>query len=129
MDAGDVIESGTHDELMKKEGAYFALVQAQQLHSSSESQEMDEPKSDLMTKADNQSEVIVPKETGKDPKKANTSGSINLVQDSTLDKNISFIRIFALNRPEWIFLVLGAIGALLNGAVFRDPSSLMVTHL
>ncbi|KMJ55990.1 hypothetical protein AB685_24320, partial [Bacillus sp. LL01] len=29
LDHGDVMEAGTHDELMKKQGIYFKLVQSQ----------------------------------------------------------------------------------------------------
>ena len=29
LDAGNVVESGTHDELMAKQGKYFALMAAQ----------------------------------------------------------------------------------------------------
>ena len=121
MDAGQIVEMGTHSELVAKKSAYYNLVQAQQLHA----------RDDDITEAhavEDVDEVAVTPEQANISIKVESPKSIqDLKKESALEgpdssakvafKDVPLLRIAALNRPEWPILVVGALGACAHGTV------------
>uniref|UniRef100_A0A8C8LQ25 ATP-binding cassette sub-family B member 5 n=1 Tax=Oncorhynchus tshawytscha TaxID=74940 RepID=A0A8C8LQ25_ONCTS len=87
---GEVVEQGTHRELMAKKGVYYSLVM-QQLEVGNE-------------------EGI---ENGGFEKNSISSGR---KPDEAPD--IPFTRILALNKPEWPYMLVGTLSSLVGGAVY-----------
>uniref|UniRef100_A0A8C8FDB8 ATP-binding cassette sub-family B member 5 n=1 Tax=Oncorhynchus tshawytscha TaxID=74940 RepID=A0A8C8FDB8_ONCTS len=105
---GEVVEQGTHRELMAKKGVYYSLVM-QQLEVGNE-------------------EGI---ENGGFEKNSISSGRVEMKttrRKSKKDKkkekkpdeapDIPFTRILALNKPEWPYMLVGTLSSLVGGAVY-----------
>ncbi|KAK3611392.1 hypothetical protein CHS0354_036589 [Potamilus streckersoni] len=127
LDKGQIIESGTHSELMDRQGAYFHLVTAQQLAEQEEGFEMTE---DVEKEATAKSK---PK-----PMRSTSSGTIQH-QQTKISRQLSigakketlkegeaeeeeevaekpgFCRIVRENGSEWPFILIGCFAAAVNG--------------
>ncbi|KAL3862668.1 hypothetical protein ACJMK2_008621 [Sinanodonta woodiana] len=127
LDKGQVVESGTHSELMDRQGAYFQLVTAQQLVEEEEGFEMDEdvdkdatakPKrrresstssgtiQRQQSNVSRQHSVAATKET---PKEGDA-------EEEEVAEQPGFCRIVKENRTEWPFIFMGCFAAAINGA-------------
>ncbi|CAG8823799.1 43_t:CDS:1, partial [Racocetra persica] len=129
MHKGDIVESGTHTELMDKKGAYFKLVEAQQIHQAINSEENQD--SSVIPPEDNDISLIakndiIPEDhqitrirTNKSvssaflsKQKADMEMGIKREEDYTtweLIKKIAYI-----NKPEFLILALGFLGSVIN---------------
>ena len=129
MDAGRIMETGTHSELLTLKGHYYNLVQAQQLHNTTDTSPLLQEA--VLAKADDVEEhVEVVPEAIVDSKKSNKDIS---GKDSSKDadetakkpekavvvpfRDVPIFRIFAMNRPEWPLVLVGTFGASLNGVI------------
>ncbi|CAM6127718.1 unnamed protein product [Calypogeia fissa] len=129
---GKVIETGTHDELMSKEGgAFFQLLKFQESskqkpkHSSNDSYETASP--DASWRQSNSSPSLSKKWTkwssGKGARSGTDTESDAGHPDEFEEFNTpnfvaekpSLWRLFKLNSPEWPYAVVGSIGAILAG--------------
>jgi ABC-type multidrug transport system ATPase subunit len=130
IDSGKIIEMGTHDELLAMQGSYYNLVQAQQLHGTSDSTEGMEEKN--MTSTSQPKSLAPPPYSEADGKqKLDTTIDVEPKAKDDGEKvvpkipfsKVPLMRIFKLNRPEWHLLALGTIGAGINGCVSRGVFS------
>lgn len=108
---GSIVEIGTHDELMRiKNGHYRLLVEAQS--ETNETTSIHWSGQSLLDKA----MVELTRELNKigtDANQVETSAS-----DSSADADVSTGRIWKMSLPEWKFMALGSVGALVNAATF-----------
>uniref|UniRef100_A0A3B4XS69 ATP-binding cassette, sub-family B (MDR/TAP), member 4 n=1 Tax=Seriola lalandi dorsalis TaxID=1841481 RepID=A0A3B4XS69_SERLL len=96
---GEVVELGTHGQLMEKKGVYHTLVTMQ-----AEYEPSADEKSPLV-KSFSQSSLY---------RRKSTRGS------SMTEENVppvSFLKVMRLNIPEWPYIVVGTICAVINGAM------------
>uniref|UniRef100_A0A8B9D198 Bile salt export pump n=1 Tax=Anser brachyrhynchus TaxID=132585 RepID=A0A8B9D198_9AVES len=98
---GRAVERGTHEELMKRKGVYFMLVTLQSKGDAALTRAATESKcldffNKLIRKRKNQNEPVVVEED---------------------IKPVPFTRILKYNASEWPYMVLGSLGAAVNGAV------------
>ncbi|XP_037019811.2 ATP-binding cassette sub-family B member 5 [Artibeus jamaicensis] len=110
MNDGMVVEKGTHAELMAQQGLYYSLAMSQDIK-----------------KADEQLESMAYSEK-------NTNSlplcSMNSIKSDFTDKSeestqhkeaslpeVSLLKIFKLNKSEWLSVVLGTLASVLNGTV------------
>ncbi|CAF1930906.1 unnamed protein product [Rotaria magnacalcarata] len=124
FDCGCIIETGTHEFLMKRKGKYYELVQNQliddQIDTMSEEQENDLNEfRNQNSPIENQIEMIP----------VNIlffSIELKIMFFTMLIKNVaikkkkrhfSFFKLLALNIPEWYYIVLGCLTAIINGGV------------
>ncbi|GAB9477527.1 Multidrug resistance protein abc superfamily, partial [Globisporangium polare] len=130
---GSIVEIGSHDELMRiQDGRYRMLVEAQNRSQDAEKEQAtgdlklikpDSIMSDLQRSGSfsrqSSSKVSVheKEEPSKPARKGPASGDDDEGDDPSLPP-VSMLRIWKLSAPEWKFLVLGAIGAILNASVF-----------
>uniref|UniRef100_A0A8B9D3J1 Bile salt export pump n=1 Tax=Anser cygnoides TaxID=8845 RepID=A0A8B9D3J1_ANSCY len=109
---GRAVERGTHEELMKRKGVYFMLVTLQSKGDAA------------LTRAATESKHKKPLVR----KKENITGRMHLFHESNLFfqepvvveediKPVPFTRILKYNASEWPYMVLGSLGAAVNGAV------------
>uniref|UniRef100_A0A8C3CP10 Bile salt export pump n=1 Tax=Cairina moschata TaxID=8855 RepID=A0A8C3CP10_CAIMO len=84
---GRAVERGTHEELMKRKGVYFMLVTLQSKGDAA------------LTRAATESKCLEP-----------------VVVEEDI-KPVPFTRILKYNASEWPYMVLGSLGAAVNGAV------------
>uniref|UniRef100_A0A8C3CKD6 Bile salt export pump n=1 Tax=Cairina moschata TaxID=8855 RepID=A0A8C3CKD6_CAIMO len=89
---GRAVERGTHEELMKRKGVYFMLVTLQSKGDAA------------LTRAATESKCLV--FFNKEP----------VVVEEDI-KPVPFTRILKYNASEWPYMVLGSLGAAVNGAV------------
>ncbi|CAF0950412.1 unnamed protein product [Brachionus calyciflorus] len=106
---GKIKEYGTHEDLMNLKGVYYKLVITQQAGAETDSSLskinpiiVDKSSNDLN---DNQIR-IGKKEVENDEKKKKEK-----------KKDVSMLRVFALNKPEWFFILVGCLASLISGAV------------
>lgn len=125
--AGAIVELGTHGQLMCIQyGHYRRLVEAQNRHSAEDDAEDDEIKVPSLLRGDSTASA------SRSGRFSRHSSAAILKQDddgvSTEDSEskdgdakatpVSLARVWKLSLPEWKFLVLGAIGAVINAATF-----------
>ncbi|XP_035833999.1 ABC transporter B family member 19 isoform X5 [Helianthus annuus] len=128
---GQIVETGTHEELISKPGAYASLIRFQEMvgnrdfsnlsthhtHSSRLSNSLSTKSlslrsgslRNLSTGADGRIEMISNAET--DRKNPAPSGYF-------------FLRLLKMNAPEWPYSLMGAVGSILSG--FIDPTFAIV---
>ncbi|KAJ3256598.1 ATP-binding cassette, sub-B (MDR TAP), member 4 [Boothiomyces macroporosus] len=113
MDAGEIIEQGTHAELLEKKGNYYNLVQAQELKT-------EDPQSPKITASSPAAEAeAIKKADLQTPDK----GVVVLSLDKDNEKakkpegKLNYGRLMAYNKPEYGLMALGIFGALCNGGI------------
>uniref|UniRef100_A0A8C0AWX8 ABC-type xenobiotic transporter n=1 Tax=Buteo japonicus TaxID=224669 RepID=A0A8C0AWX8_9AVES len=102
FEKGIVVEQGTHSELMLQKGVYYSLVM-QQVRENDGNDLVEE-----LTLQDRFEESVI---SGR--------GSIRR-RSSRYKKNlpaVPYSRILALNKPEWLYVLLGVIAAAVSGGV------------
>ncbi|KDO28007.1 hypothetical protein SPRG_07286, partial [Saprolegnia parasitica CBS 223.65] len=112
LEAGNVVEEGTHDALLQlPHGLYKTLVEAQTKKAP--------------TDADASSPAVVGRNrltNQQSSKDAHAADAISVAASTTTDADeatpVPLSRVWSLSKPETWNLVLGAIGAILNGGVF-----------
>lgn len=138
---GQVVEQGSHKELMAKKGVYYSLVMQQSSGKPDEKVE-EETSSDegsLFDSSDMEEEVIdeVTVENGGTQHVAVSNGSVRRRPSKRKSKKtkgkkektkkkekgekaeeVPFTRILALNKPEWPYLLTGTFASLIGGAVY-----------
>ncbi|XP_006138405.2 ATP-binding cassette sub-family B member 5 isoform X1 [Pelodiscus sinensis] len=110
---GAVAEVGTHTELMKRKGLYYALATAQSIKT-----EDSEESTEMISLKDHEVSPV----NGLISKRA----SINHVSQKKTEEEaapeeehlpkVSFLKLFRLNRSEWPFIALGTLAAVVSGA-------------
>jgi ATP-binding cassette subfamily B (MDR/TAP) protein 1 len=128
MDHGELIEQGTHQELLQHNGAYANLVKKQEVNMT---QESDEEESE--TEEDNA--LVAKMEIIQRVMTANTIQETTIKMDTMDAYQLKFekekeekkrvkvqkapvLRVLGQMRPEWTFLAAGVVGAAMYGAVF-----------
>jgi len=143
LDKGQVVEYGTHNELMQKKGLYYELVIAQsEKEKEKEKKEVDSDKEDeieeALAKQVNEStknqtrrpsrrmSITLRRSSIVSVKSAMSEGvseSGNDVQTvDSIEEPAGFstpimLKIARLNSPEWFYLLIGGIASLMSGAV------------
>ncbi|RLN75709.1 hypothetical protein BBJ28_00001808 [Nothophytophthora sp. Chile5] len=122
---GTIVETGTHDTLMSiPDGHYRRLVEAQTRSAEVEKQDASEFKSE--------EDLDAPRHDDKAKvsaimRRMTSSLSVAAMEDAPLRSSeisaeglppISTSRIWKLSVPEWKFMILGGLGAMMNSAVF-----------
>ncbi|XP_051812258.1 ATP-binding cassette, sub-family B (MDR/TAP), member 4 isoform X1 [Acanthochromis polyacanthus] len=124
---GEVVELGTHSELMKKKGVYHTLVTMQTFKKVDEDEEdEDEGSADEkspLTKQFSNSSVRRRKSTRGSSFAASEGGKEEkekLTEKTEEEENIpsaSFFKVMALNVSEWPYILVGTICAIINGVI------------
>jgi ATP-binding cassette subfamily B (MDR/TAP) protein 1 len=123
MSQGDILEVGRHDELIASKGAYYGLVQAQELKTKKEEDDDDDEDDDI--KDEDETAIIIDEKKHKNflkriETKASTVKSIQEIEEEIERRSkqpAPIARVFGLQKPETPFLIVGSIGAAINGAV------------
>ncbi|XP_053289020.1 ATP-binding cassette, sub-family B (MDR/TAP), member 4 [Pleuronectes platessa] len=130
---GHVAEVGTHSQLMEKKGIYQRLVTTQTFQDVEEGEEGEEAEEELSvdTKsplADSLSECtpyrrkttrgssMSASEGGKEEKEKTESDKDETEEDENVPP-VSFLKVMRLNIPEWPYILVGTICAIINGAM------------
>ncbi|XP_034163847.2 ATP-dependent translocase ABCB1 isoform X1 [Pangasianodon hypophthalmus] len=145
---GQVVEHGTHKELMSKKGVYYSLV-TQQSHGSPEDYSDDDDDDDddddegetyeeSSDNPDDLMEVTIEnggfernsirrsinlqrrssKRKSKQKKKSKKSKSKKEKKEKEKVTDVPFTRILALNKPEWPYMMVGVLASFVGGAVY-----------
>ncbi|XP_032764763.1 ATP-binding cassette sub-family B member 5 [Rattus rattus] len=111
MKDGEVVEKGTHAELMAKQGLYYSLAMAQDIKKVDE--QMESRTCSTAGNASNGSLCNV--NSAKSPCTDQFEEAVPH-QKTTLPE-VSLLKIFKLSKSEWPFVVLGTLASALNGSV------------
>ncbi|CAM2105501.1 ATP-binding cassette sub-family B member 5 isoform X1 [Lepidochelys kempii] len=111
---GAVAEVGTHTELMEKRGLYYSLATAQSIKT-----EDHEESTETITLKD-QEEVfpingLISKRASIKHVPQKEAEEEAAPEEAHLPK-VSFLKLFRLNKPEWPFIALGTLAAVISGA-------------
>uniref|UniRef100_A0A8C7LHG0 ABC-type xenobiotic transporter n=1 Tax=Oncorhynchus kisutch TaxID=8019 RepID=A0A8C7LHG0_ONCKI len=120
---GEVVEQGTHRELMAKKGVYYSLVM-QQSQGKPEEDEEDPVEEDNPPKYEDLDSVLYDSsdmdelEVGNEEGIENGGFEKNSISSGHEAPDIPFTRILALNKPEWPYMLVGTLSSLVGGAVY-----------
>ncbi|ORX55898.1 multidrug resistance protein 1 [Piromyces finnis] len=136
MEKGIIIESGTHDELMKMKKYYYNLVKNQEIKIKEDEKDPDSEAEDGDPDAIQQTQFVEPVTTTRrettvlsriassiSMSRRQTTGGLS--EKSTHEasgksyglSDMEWKRYFNMNKPYWLTNLLGFIGALFNGAI------------
>uniref|UniRef100_A0A8C5CJS7 ATP-binding cassette, sub-family B (MDR/TAP), member 4 n=1 Tax=Gadus morhua TaxID=8049 RepID=A0A8C5CJS7_GADMO len=103
---GEIVEMGTHSELMKKQGVYHTLVTTQ---------------ATSFIGSEGEKEVVEKNQKKKEKTEENSifpsSPLMCVCQEDEDVPPVSFLKVLRLNLPEWPYIVVGLICATINGAI------------
>ena len=118
MTKGRIVEQGTHNSLIEKEGAYFSLVEAQRIAQAQKQRQLESP-------SEQEKELQA---TRLQLARTNTGKSVSrqLLEEKTGagkargHHNLFFLikSIGRFNKSEWHLMALGFVGSILCGAVY-----------
>ncbi|KAA0703589.1 Multidrug resistance protein 1 [Triplophysa tibetana] len=114
---GEIVELGTHDELMERKGIYNSLVTMQSFKSS-EGAELS--KEEMIMDELSPSVSSLKKRTLYTPESLSASEKDTQDEEKQQDeevKSVSFLMVLKLNKPEWLYIVVGLFCAIINGAM------------
>ncbi|KAM6934651.1 bile salt export pump [Xenentodon cancila] len=141
---GQAVEKGTHKELLERQGVYFTLVTLQNQGSSSAAHDVisEDPNEDFdfnsgsfrrgSCRSSKRSSVRLRSQSklSHDFVPDAVSGSLNIVSDLEItaenmlnedpdehEEPAPVARILKYNQPEWPYMLLGSLGAAVNGSV------------
>ncbi|XP_023256533.1 multidrug resistance protein 1 [Seriola lalandi dorsalis] len=127
---GEVVELGTHGQLMEKKGVYHTLVTMQTFEKVEEGEEAEyEPSADEkspLVKSFSQSSLYRRKSTrgssmtaseGEKEEKEKVKYGEDKIEEEENVPPVSFLKVMRLNIPEWPYIVVGTICAVINGAM------------
>ncbi|XP_018541648.1 ATP-binding cassette, sub-family B (MDR/TAP), member 4 [Lates calcarifer] len=127
---GEVVELGTHSELMEKQGVYHTLVTMQTFQKAEEKEE----EAEYELSADEKSPLVqsfsetslfrrkstrgssFASEGKKEEKEKFTDDKDKADEDENVPP-VSFLKIMRLNLSEWPYMLVGTICAIINGAM------------
>lgn len=115
IEKGEVIEQGTHEQLMEQKGLYYTLVLGQ----IDKGQKFEEK-----TDSDHQEESVDQQISDDVETESDVNDSEEVVDESSTTKKIKrrrlipgfLLSLLRLNAPEWSFILIGSIASLLLGA-------------
>uniref|UniRef100_A0A674AW22 ATP-binding cassette sub-family B member 5 n=1 Tax=Salmo trutta TaxID=8032 RepID=A0A674AW22_SALTR len=110
---GEVVEQGTHRELMAKKGVYYSLVMQQVLYHPEEDEE-GPVEEDNPPKYEDLDYVLYDSSDMDELEVVNEEG----IENGEEAPDIPFTRILALNKPEWPYMLVGTLSSLVGGAVY-----------
>uniref|UniRef100_A0A8C7M242 ATP-binding cassette, sub-family B (MDR/TAP), member 4 n=1 Tax=Oncorhynchus mykiss TaxID=8022 RepID=A0A8C7M242_ONCMY len=112
---GEIVELGTHSQLMEKEGVYHTLVTMQVTHTHT----LLTPSSHILHLRHHLGNSVI--KTVKSTKGSSFIGSEKGDKDKTEVEEeippVSFLKVLKLNLPEWPYMVVGVICATINGGM------------
>ncbi|XP_078107980.1 ATP-dependent translocase ABCB1 isoform X1 [Sander vitreus] len=124
---GNVVELGTHSQLMKEQGVYHTLVTMQTFQ---KAKDWEEAKWELS--ADEKSPLVKSLSQSSLHRRKSTRGSsfaasegekeVQKLQDHAIEEDenvpsVPFHKLMHLNLPEWPYIFVGTICAIINGAM------------
>uniref|UniRef100_A0A8B9Q879 ABC-type xenobiotic transporter n=1 Tax=Apteryx owenii TaxID=8824 RepID=A0A8B9Q879_APTOW len=128
LEKGVVVERGTHSELMLQKGVYYSLVMQQTGVEEYEKNDRNDLVQELTGQVDFEGLGIFKKGSIRrrssryksrrcsSKKKSSEKKKKKDLEEENLPA-VSYSRILALNKPEWLYVVLGVIAAAISGGV------------
>lgn len=140
MQSGNLVEQGSHNDLLALDGVYAELVRKQEIATKQIGSATEEPDSDELLKRE-QLELIAEKQRAEDAvlNEKDAATTVNLFKTTsrasvdayelkrrkekdqrkeTMQKKAPIGKVLKQMRPEWHLLVLGVLGAIISGAIF-----------
>ncbi|XP_071661151.1 ATP-binding cassette sub-family B member 5 isoform X2 [Patagioenas fasciata] len=146
FEKGVVVEQGTHSELMLQKGLYYSLITQQSSSDNVEDGETSEETEDTgaeeyeennindlveeLTLQDNFGESVIPGKGSvrrrssrhKSKRRSSKKKPSRKKEKKELEEEnlpvVPYSRILALNKPEWLYVLLGVIAAAISGGVY-----------
>lgn len=139
MQSGNLMEQGSHNDLLALDGVYAELVRKQEIATKQVGNAVEDPDSDELLKRE-QLELIAEKQRAEDAlENEKDATTVNLFKTTsrasvdayelkrrkekdqrkeTMQKKAPLGKVLQQMRPEWHLLVLGVLGAMVSGVIF-----------
>ncbi|CAF4087238.1 unnamed protein product [Rotaria sp. Silwood2] len=129
MHKGEIVEEGNHDSLMHNRGIYYGFVEAQNLHMNEEEFERHEMTRPIL--ASQVDDEHLDERTNRDSTMVNHGKQMNesMYEDFKANdeeanrtkkkekKLNATLAMLIMNKPEWLFIAIGCIACICNGAI------------
>uniref|UniRef100_A0A3B4T8A9 ATP-binding cassette, sub-family B (MDR/TAP), member 4 n=1 Tax=Seriola dumerili TaxID=41447 RepID=A0A3B4T8A9_SERDU len=121
---GEVVELGDHGQLMEKKGVYHTLVTMQEGEEAEYEPSADEKsplvksfsQSSLYRRKSTRGSSMTASEGEKEEKEKVKYGEDKIEEEENVPP-VSFLKVMRLNIPEWPYILVGTICAVINGAM------------
>ncbi|KAI9217023.1 P-glycoprotein, partial [Blastocladiella britannica] len=123
MRKGEVLEFGTHEELIAKKGFYYSLVNDQRVSADGEgtdAEEEDDEEEEAganLKRTKSIASSMDPSTVMKDGKGAKAGGELVTIEDEVRGEKSVFTRAMLLNLDQWPWTLGGVLCALIAGAI------------
>ncbi|XP_077454039.1 phosphatidylcholine translocator ABCB4-like [Stigmatopora argus] len=119
---GTVVELGTHNQLMEKQGIYHTLVTMQTFQKANEEEELGEKNSgeDLSNSPRLRRRSTKSSFVGSEGQKEEREKLVDSKDSKEENEDVppvSFLKVMRFNLPEWPYILVGTICASINGAM------------
>ncbi|XP_075443556.1 ATP-dependent translocase ABCB1 isoform X1 [Ascaphus truei] len=120
LEDGVITEQGSHKELMSKGGVYFKLVtmQTARTRELSEGEVANEPEEKSISALNHTDSKLVRRKSSRHSMKKTPEKQEEESDEKNTDEDVppvSFFKVLRLNKPEWLYFVVGLICAIING--------------
>ncbi|XP_063308549.1 ATP-dependent translocase ABCB1-like [Pelobates fuscus] len=120
FDSGVIIEKGNHNVLMEKQGVYYKLVTMQTVEAHNDDDLEDEPYERTSAEMDLTGSQLIRRKSSRQssrkmPEKQDKKKEGNNKNGVEEIPSVSFFKVLSLNKPEWLYFVVGVICAIING--------------
>uniref|UniRef100_A0A671WTA5 ATP-binding cassette, sub-family B (MDR/TAP), member 4 n=1 Tax=Sparus aurata TaxID=8175 RepID=A0A671WTA5_SPAAU len=113
---GEIVEMGTHSDLMEKKGVYHSLVTMQVTHPHEHfDKTFCQTGTDRMMKE--WSLIMFKEQEGRQREKRCDSTLFSLFLQDDEAPPVSFLKVMRLNSSEWPYILVGTLCAMINGAM------------
>ncbi|CAI4229418.1 unnamed protein product [Auanema sp. JU1783] len=116
MKSGEIVEQGTHEELMDNKGLYFDLV-SNQVFADLEKEDSDEKQAEDVEQIAKRRETII---------SLQEANVVNSVAEKDKVPTANLFRIINKSKPEWFYLALAFLSSTAQGCVFPAFSIIFV---
>ncbi|XP_077454038.1 ATP-dependent translocase ABCB1-like [Stigmatopora argus] len=119
---GTIVELGTHNQLMEKQGIYHTLVTMQTFQEANEEEELGEknPVEDLSNSPRLRRRSTKSSFVGSEGQKEEREKLVDSKDSKEENEDVppvSFLKVMRFNLPEWPYILVGTICASINGAM------------
>ncbi|KAJ1363677.1 tRNA N6-adenosine threonylcarbamoyltransferase [Parelaphostrongylus tenuis] len=110
---GEIVEQGTHDELMLKKGVFYEMIEAQVVRQEKKEDDQESDGSEGSSPSDHRKASKISEKSG--TSFVSSVGKMKIQEEDAQAKPASMSKVFYFNRDKWGYFILGLLGCIIFG--------------